>query len=236
MKNKVSVVLPTFNEAENIEALIRGIYRHTGKDLFEIIVVDDDSPDKTSEIIKGLQKEIECLKLIVRKGKRGLPSAVWRGIKEAEGDVIVWLDCDLSHPPDVIPRLLGHIKDYDVVCASRYAEGGKDTRSVIRVATSKIINLTAQKILGLKIKDLTSGFYAVRKKVFSKVKLMQTGFAEYLIRFSYDVEKNGFSVLEIGYVSPDRERGTSKSERSPTKFLHDGYRCWKEIIKLGLGK
>ena len=236
MENSVSVILPTYNERENVEELIRQVYYYTGKDLFEVIVVDDNSPDKTWEVVKDLQKRFKNLRLIIRKNESGLPSAVWKGIKESKGNVVVWLDCDLSHPPKLIPKLLKYIEDYDIVCASRYVKGGKDIRPLIRVITSKLINSSAKFILGLKIRDLTSGFYAVKKEVFSKIKLMETGFAEYLIRFSYDAAKNGFKFKEIGYVSVARENGISKTEKNFGKFLQDGYLCWKEIIKLRMGK
>lgn len=236
MEKKVSVVLPTYNESGNIGELISQVHHYAGKDLLEVIVVDDNSPDGTGEIVKELQKKYKNLRLVKRINESGLPSAIWRGISEAKGNVIVWLDCDMSHPPEVIPRLLEHIPAYDIVCASRYVKGGKDTRSYIRVLASKIVNILADIILGLRIKDLTSGFYAVKKDIFTKVKLMRTGFAEYCIRFSYESVKKGFKFKEVGYISPDRKRGISKTDRNFNKFINDGYLCLREIIKLRLGK
>jgi dolichol-phosphate mannosyltransferase len=235
MKKKVSVVLPVYNERGNIRELIRQVKKYTGMELLEIIVVDDNSPDGTTNIVRGLQKKNRNLKLVVRKKERGLPSAIWSGIKKSKGNVVVWLDGDLSHPPKYIPKMLSYIGDYDVVCASRYVDKGKDARSVVRVIASQAVNLVAYVVLGLKVRDLTSGFYAVKKEVFSKVKLMQTGFAEYCIRFSYDTVKNGYKFLEIGYVSPDRRQGVSKTQRSFGRFVNDGFLCLKEIIKLRLG-
>ena len=231
-KKKVSVILPIYNEKDNIVELIGQVYSYTRKDLFEVIVVDDNSPDGTSQIVRKLQKKHSNLRLIIRKNEKGLPSAIWRGIKESKGNIVVWLDGDLSHPPKHIPKMLEYVGEYDIVCASRYVNNGKDVRSFIRVLASKVVNLLAYLMLGLKVKDLTSGFYAVRKDVFSKVMLMQTGFAEYCIRFTYDSIKNGFKFKELGYISPDRKKGVSKTQRNFGRFLNDGYLCCKEIIKL----
>lgn len=235
-EKKVSVILPTYNERENIEEIIRQVYFYTGKDLFEVIVVDDNSRDGTGDRVKRLMKRYKGLRMITRKNEKGLASAVWRGIKESKGNIVIWMDCDFSHPPKYIPELLKYISQYDVVCASRYVNNGRDARSFTRILTSMLLNSIARLVLGLKIRDLTSGFYAVRKEVFSKVKLMETGFAEYLIKFSYDLTKKKFSFKEIGYISPNRGRGSSKTEGSFINFICDGCRCLKEIIRLKFAK
>ena len=228
--------MPTYNEKENIEELIRKAYHYTGKDLLEVIVVDDNSPDGTWKIVKKLQKRFKNLRLIIRKKKGGLASAVWRGIKESKGNIVIWFDCDLSHPPEIIPKMLEYMTNHDLVIASRYAKGGKDTRSLNRVLASAIINSSARFVLGIKIKDLTSGFCAVRKKVFSEIKLMETGFIEYFIRFCYDSVKKGYKFKEIGYKFVDRKKGFSKTDSNFREFIGDGYGCWKEIIKLRFGR
>lgn len=236
MKKKVSVILPVYNEKENIVELVTQVRTHTGKDLLEIIVVDDNSPDGTSIMVKKLQQKFKNLKLIVRKNESGLPSAIWAGIIKSKGNIVIWMDGDLSHPPEYIPKMLKLIPEYDVVCASRYVRGGKDKRAISRYIISKIINLAANTLLGLNVKDLTSGFYAVKREVFEKVKIMQIGFAEYCIRFTYESIKNGFSFKEVGYHSPDRAKGKSKTQQSYTQFLKNGYSLWKELFKLSLEK
>lgn len=237
MKTKrVSIVIPSYNEKDNIKDVIRQVYHYTGKDLFEVIVVDDNSPDGTWKLIKKLQKNYKNLHLISRMHKGGLPSAIWKGIKESKGNIILWLDCDLSHPPRIIPKLLENLPKYDVVIASRYVKGGKDERSFVRVLASKLVNLLAYVFLGIKVKDLTSGFYAVKREVFSQVKLMTTGHAEYCIRFPYESVKKGFKIKEIGYTFLDRKKGYSKTSSNLSKFLYNGYLCGKEIIKLSFEK
>ena len=233
---KVSVILPTYNEKENIEELIRQIYFYCKKDMFEIIVVDDNSPDGTSEIVRNLQKKHKSLRLYRRVNERGLPSAICAGIEKAKGNIIVWFDCDLSHPPAIIPKLLEYIPQYDVVIASRYVKGGKDNRTFIRISASRFVDTLASFILRLGIKDVTSGFYVVKKEVFERIQLMKTGYAEYCIRFSYDLVKKRFKVKEIGYVFSDRTQGASKTSPSLGRFLYNGYLCFREILKLSVRK
>ncbi len=236
MKRKVSIILPTFNEKENIEELIKQIYSSCGKELFEVIVVDDNSPDGTWKIVKSLQKHYKSLHLFKRVNEMGLPSAIWAGVKMAKGNIVVWLDCDLSHPPQIIPKLVQYIPRYDVVVASRYVSEGRDNRSFIRVVSSRMINILANIILNLKVKDVTSGFYAVKMNVLNDVKLMQIGYAEYCIRFTYESLKKGFRFKEVGYTFTDRKKGISKTDEDFIKFLHNGYLCGKEIIKLRMEK
>ena len=233
MKTKrVSVILPTYNEKENIKELIRQIYHYCRKDLYEVIVVDDNSPDETWKIAEMLQKKYRSLRIIRRINEKGLPSAIWAGITHAKGNVVVWLDCDLSHPPKIIPKMIRQIPEYDVVIASRYVENGKDKRPFTRVLASKLINAFSKLVLGLKIKDMTSGFYSVKKEVFSKIRLMKTGYAEYCIRLSYESSKKGFKIKEIGYAFSERKKGTSKTFSNISGFLYNGYLCIREILRL----
>ena len=233
---KVSVIIPSYNEKDNIKEVIRQAYYYTGKDLFEVIIVDDNSPDGTWKLIKKLQKKYKNLRLILIMQKGGLASAIWRGITESRGNIVIWLDCDLSHPPKIIPKLLENLPKYDVVIASRYVKGGKDERPFVRMLSSRLVNILAYAFLGLKVKDLTSGFFAVKKEVFSQVKLMTTGHAEYCIRFTYESLKKGFKIKEVGYTFSERKKGYSKTFSNLSDFLYYGYLCGKEIIKLSVGK
>ena len=236
MSMKLSVILPTYNEKENIEELIRQIYHYAADDINEVIVVDDNSPDGTWEIVQNLQKEFKTLKLIRRIGEKGLPGAIWAGIRKAEGDYVLWMDCDLSHPPEVIPRLLEQIPGYDIVCASRYVKGSSDRRNFKRVAASKAFSIISTLLLGTKVRDMTSGFYVVKKEVFDKVKLMTTGYAEYCIRFICEAQRKGFKIKEVGYVFVNRRKGSSKTESGTGQFIKNGFLCMKEILKLAVRK
>ncbi len=233
---KISVILPTYNEMENIAALIRETSKYCGKHLHEIIVVDDNSPDGTWKIASDLRRKNRKIKLIRRINERGLPSAIWAGIRHAKGNVVLWLDCDLSHPPSLISKMIPYLDKYDIVSASRYVDGGRDKRPFFRQASSKMINFLAGLVLNLGVADITSGFYLVKTAVFRKVTLKQTGYAEYCIRLSYDAIRNNFHWKEIPYTFTDREKGTSKSFGNIFNFMKNGYLCLAEIIKLKFSK
>jgi len=226
---RVSVVFPSYNEKDTIVGAIERTSKALGKNLFEIIVVDDNSPDGTWKLVQDLKNP--KVRVIRRMFKGGLASALHRGIHEAKGSVIVWLDCDLGIPPEVIPRLVEKLKDHDVAIGSRYAGGGEETRAKWRAWLSVWINLWAQLFMGSKVKDYTSGFAAVRREVFDKVDFTPTGFGEYFIEFSYKCVKNKMRVIEVGYSYGARKGGLSKSDGDKLVLLKYGIQYALKVIK-----
>lgn len=227
----VSVILPTYNEAENIVDLAKEINKQI-KHKKEIIVVDDNSPDGTSSIVKKFKTKNRKinLKLETRYKNRGLTNSIKRGIELAKGDIIVWLDCDFSMPPKVVPRLLEKIeKGYDIVVGSRFVKGGgfkiKNSKgqkdSPIAIILSRLMNFSIQILLGNSYKDYTSGFIAIKKMVFKKV-LLRGNYGEYFIDLIYKAAANKFKITEIGYVCIPRERGESKTGQNLWQFLKRG--------------
>jgi len=235
MKKLVSIILPTYNEKENIERLIDYILRNV-KHPLEIIVVDDDSPDKTWQLVESIGKKKNNVRLLRRINKRGDASAILDGISVSRGDIVIWMDCDFSHPPSRIPKMLSSLNENDVAIASRYVEGGKDARTLTRIITSRLFNLYAQKVLGLPVKDSTTGFVAVKKKVFDKVRLFKEGHGEYCVKFLYDCWKNGFSIEEIPIVSRDRKKGKSKTCEHPYSLLKHGINYGMMVLKVRFSK
>ena len=229
---KISVVFPSYNESENIEEAIKRVSKSLGKRLYEIIVVDDDSPDETWKIVQDMRNP--KYRAIRRMKERGLASAIARGVEEAKGNVVVWLDCDLGIPPEVVLRLVEKLKDYDVVIGSRYARDGKDLRPWWRAQLSVMINKFAQLVLGYSVKDYTSGFAAVKREVFNKIRLSNKGFGEYFIEFIYKSIKNGYKVTEVGYVYSTRKGGVSKSDGNFFILLKYGLQYAYKIIKMRL--
>ena len=226
----ISVILPTYNEAENIRELITRINHNVHG--CEILVVDDDSPDMTWKLASGMK--LKNVRVIRRVGERGLASAIFRGIMESKGDVVVWMDCDLSMPPEVIPRLLSAVDGCDVAIGSRYVRGGRDRRSFVRVFGSWLINGFATVILGYGIRDYDSGFVAARKKVFGRVKFQATGYGEYCIRFLYDCARKGFVVREVPYVFTDRRKGKSKSTANLLAMVRHPLVYFWNIVRIRL--
>jgi dolichol-phosphate mannosyltransferase len=226
---RVSVILATYNERENIEKLITTIMEIVNP--FEVIVVDDESPDGTWKVVESL--EFENLKLLKRVGKRGLPSAISDGIQMAGGDVVVWMDCDFSMHPKNIPSLLSSLDNYDVAVGSRYAKGGRDERNLGRILTSWILNRFAGLVLGRSVKDYTSGFVAAKKYVFEDITL-KGDYGEYCIYFLYDVKRR-FKVAEVPYTFTDRTLGKSKTFPSIFSPLRHAWVYGMTVLKARFG-
>ncbi len=236
---KVSFVLPTYDEKENITTLIDNIidvmknYPYN----IEIIVVDDDSPDKTWQVVSKISRRLHNVKIVRRVGERGIASAIYRGITESKGEYIVWMDCDMSMPPKKVPELLQKLDEgYDIAIGSRYVEGGKDSRPFIRKSTSHAFNIYAKMILGYGIKDYDSGFIAVKRNVFKKVKFPAQGYGEYFIEFVYKAAKKGFKIVESGYNNVDRIKGESKTANDIFTLLKYGLKYGVKVIKIRIEK
>ncbi|OGC08745.1 hypothetical protein A3F86_05205 [candidate division WOR-1 bacterium RIFCSPLOWO2_12_FULL_45_9] len=212
---KTYVIIPTYNEAENIEPLLREIQQLNLPDL-TAVVVDDNSPDGTGEIADRLTKEFPGLKVIHRYKDRGRGSAGIEGFKFAlkEGaDYIVEMDADFSHQPKYIPNLLKHIINYDIVLGSRFVAGGQD---INRGWTRKIVTVFAQiyiqQMLGIKVKDITSGYRCFRRKVLEEINLDQlisTG-PSIVTELLYKSTLKGFKIYETPIVFEDRRQGETK--------------------------
>lgn len=216
---RVSIVLATYNERENIRETIRSIFEHV-KESVEVIVVDDDSSDRTWEVVEQLNDP--RVVLIRRVATRGLASAFNRGIIESRGEIVGWMDADMCMPPSMLPGMIEKLKDYDIVVGSRYAAGGVDDRSPLRVWSSRMINGLAGIVLGYGIKDYDSGFVVLRRTVFDKVSIIPTGYGAYFMEFLYTCRKKGLTVCEVPYVFRDRAKGVSKSAPSLYRFLKTG--------------
>ena len=219
LEPEVSIILATYNERENILDTIRGIFEHVGPAV-EIIVVDDDSPDETWKLASSLNDE--RIKVIHRKQARGLASAFNRGIIESRGKVVGWMDADMCMPPQLLPAMIGKLKEYDICIGSRYAEGAKDDRHPLRVFSSRMINRLATLVLGCGIRDYDSGFVVLKRSVFDSVSIIPTGYGAYFIEFIYHCCRKGLHVYEFPYVFRDRARGISKSAPSLWKFFTTG--------------
>ena len=216
---RVSIILATYNERENIRDTIQGIFQHV-PDSVEVIVVDDDSPDNTWHVANSLGDP--RVKVIRRIGTRGLASAFNRGVIESRGEIVGWMDADMSMPPSLLPKMIEKLKDYDIVIGSRYAEGAKDDRAPLRAYASWLINRLAGVVLGYGIRDYDSGFVVLRRTVFNKVSIIPTGYGAYFMEFLYTCRKKGLTVCEVPFVFRDRAKGVSKSAPSLYRFLKTG--------------
>ncbi|MFH0847734.1 MAG: polyprenol monophosphomannose synthase [Chloroflexota bacterium] len=234
---RLSVVLPTYNERENIAKLIEAISQATSPPP-EIIVVDDNSPDKTWQIVTDLQGKFPTLKPFRRRNERGLASALAYGVSQAGGDTIGWMDCDFSHPPSLIPEMLRALDDADLVIASRYVRGGSQEYPFIRDLTSRAFNLYASILLGFKVRDWTSGYALVKRKVLEKVRIepVGQGYGEYFFAFVYGALGQGFRVKEVPYRCVYNGEHESKTSTDFFKLLGWGASYGLSALKLRLGR
>ncbi len=230
----ISVVMPSYNERDNIPEALERITRTLGDALLEIIVVDDNSPDRTWEVIENFHNP--RWKVIRRTQKRGLASALADGTKAAQGAIVVWLDCDLGIPPEDITKLVEKIPDYDVAVGSRYVPGGTDERHWFRSFLSLVFNTYARLILGWHFRDWTSGFAAAKKHVLDQVPLSERGFGEYFSEWIYGCSRKKFRIIEVPYHYTLRKAGESKTDSDIRVFLRLGFRYALRVLEIRIGR
>lgn len=273
----VCTVLPTYNERGNIGELIRRLLA-ANRPPYLVLVVDDNSPDGTWEVVEELVKQVPpdrsgasvpqtplplpssirdssetpnaaweegersretgSVALCRRIGEKGLTSAIQRGIDEAintyGAEIVTWMDCDLSMPPEVVPALVRAIHEggADVAIGSRWIPGGADVAHGAMARTlSWIINHFAILLLGRHIHDYTSGFIAARAEVLQRVRL-QGDYGEYCIDLLCRAQRLGFTLVEVPYVCVPRTTGESKTGISLRDYLSKGRKYVATIWRL----
>lgn len=215
---KSLVIIPTFNESENITQVIRMIF---GQDMaeLEVLVVDDNSPDGTAEIVKTLQQDNPHLHLLTRPQKLGLGTAYVAGFRfalENGYDRVIEMDADLSHDPKEIPNLLKASEKYDLVLGSRYVKGVNVINwPLSRLLLSMGASLYTRLITGIPVKDCTAGFKCFHRQVLEAIDLSQIesdGYA-FQIEMNFKAWKKGFRIGEIPIIFIDRRAGLSKMSK-----------------------
>ena len=209
------VVLPTYNEAENLEAITERILARLGRD-DRILVVDDNSPDGTGSIADRLAGEEPRIEVLHRPGKGGLGPAYLAGFARAlEGgaDLILEMDADFSHDPADLPRLIAATERADLALGSRYVKGGGvEEWGLMRRIVSRVGSAYARLVLGVRVRDLTGGFKCFRREVLERLDLDRVhanGYA-FQIELTYRTIQGGFSVEEVPIVFRNRRKGSSK--------------------------
>jgi dolichol-phosphate mannosyltransferase len=237
---RISVILPTYNEKENISELIGELSFYISKyigDNFELLVVDDDSPDKTWEEVQRCSEVDHRIRLIRRMSQKSLALAISEGIKQAKGDIIAWMDCDFSMPVHKLIELINSGSDsYDIAVGSRFIKGGKDVRgpcdSWLVVFLSRVMNGFVALLLGRSFKDYTSGFVAVKRRVFDNGVKIHGDYGEYFIDFIYNARKQGNKIIELPYYCLPRRRGVSKTGSCLMDYLKKGTRYILVTVRL----
>ena len=215
--NSHTVVIPTYNERENISLLITDIMG-LGTDS-QVIIVDDNSPDGTGELADELVAQHPGVRVIHRPGKLGLGTAHIAGIKAALAagtDYVLTMDADFSHHPRYIPDVLAGLNRYDVVIGSRYVPGGGTQYCTLpRRALSRGANLFARTVLSLQASDATAGFRGYRRQVLESIALdeIKSDGYSFLIEMLYRCQRRGWRIGEVPIVFENRQRGASKISR-----------------------
>ena len=214
------VLIPTYNERENVSAMVDKVFSLPVE--FDILVIDDGSPDGTADIVRERQKDYpDRLHLLCRQGKLGLGTAYLAGFRwglERDYDYIIEMDCDFSHNPDDLPRLVAAAEEgADVVIGSRYSQGVNVVNwPMSRLLMSWCASRYVKIVTGMPVKDATAGFVGYSRKVLEaidldRIKMHGYGFQ---IEMKYAAWRKGFKIKEVSIVFVDRTKGTSKMSSS----------------------
>jgi dolichol-phosphate mannosyltransferase len=235
---RILVVTPTYNEANNIEKFIGQVLSQTSD--IEILIVDDNSPDGTGDIVERIKAKNPRVHLLRRAGKMGLGTAYVEGFRFAirnAYDLVFEMDADFSHSPDEIPNFLSMMDKHDLVLGSRYTNGVRVVNWPIRrLLLSYSANVYTRIITGMPIKDSTSGFKCFRRKVLESInldKVKSNGYA-FQIEMTFKAWNKGYKVAEHPIIFFERASGVSKMSKS---IVHEAaFMVWKLKLQSLIGK
>jgi dolichol-phosphate mannosyltransferase len=219
MSARIWLVIPTYNEAENVGPIVRAVAAEMARlapGEHRILIVDDSSPDGTGTLADGIAAELDVVEVIHRSTKNGLGRAYIAGFEHAlagGADLVIEMDADFSHDPKYLGALLSAAEDADLVLGSRYVPGGAVVNwGILRKAVSRGGSMYARTVLGMHVRDLTGGFKCIRRSVLETIDLSSLRADGYVfqIEVTYRAVRAGFKVQEVPIVFPDRAAGASK--------------------------
>lgn len=211
----LSIILPTYNESQNILPLISQISAvcHRIHLSYEIMVIDDDSPDTTGKLVRSAYHNNKSIKVIIRRNERGLATAIKRGFTATSGKYVLVMDTDFNHNPTEIPRFFNQLKKHHLVIGSRFIRnGGMENKS--RYWLSYMYNLGLCILLQNQVHDNLSGFFMIKRRDLLQLdsETIFVGFGDYFIRLIYLAYKKGYTLAEIPVFYKNRVYGQSKSQ------------------------
>lgn len=211
LPNMISIILPVFNEGKNIKKQIDAIKKSVVAS-HEVLIVYDFDEDDTVPVVKKLQKKLNNVKLVKNIFGRGVIPAVKTGFEKAQGDYLVVMPADLADNPKTIEEMYDKIQEgYDIVCATRYAKGGKKIGGgFLKTMLSRVAGLATPLFLGIPITDVANGFKMYRKRVIDTISIESDGGWEFAMEMVIKANKLGFKISEVPTVWRDRAQGKSK--------------------------
>lgn len=224
---KISIILSTFNEELAIEKTINEILLRIKN--VEIVIVDDNSKDKTLEILRKL--ESSNVKVFSRKKTKGLATAFLLGLINCTGDIIGWVDSNMTAVVKYYPKMINELDNNDIVILSRFVEGGGDERNFVRKYSSLVLNRITKFLIRSNINDLTSGMFVMHRKVLLDALPVATGHGEFIVEFLYNAELKKNRIKELGFIQPVDDEGNSKSYPNFFRFSSLGFFYFVRIIQ-----
>lgn len=230
--SKLVAVVPTYNERSTIEILVRAFFSNLPS--ASLLVVDDNSPDKTTEKVASLKKKFPRLDFLLRKTNRGFGKSYLDAFKKLVRDdrfeTIAMIDADFSHDPNAIPKMFKLLSQHKVVTGSRYVKGGGSKNwSKKRVILSRCANFYARCVLGMNTKDVTAGFFVFDKSVLRSLDLnsFKADGTSFLMELKYKIFKAGFEIHEYPAIISDRPKGQGESKISRKAIWEAIWLPWK---------
>ncbi len=229
----VSVILPTYNERDNIVPLVSAIQQELGAAgiSYEVIVVDDDSPDGTAASVREAFGTDDRMRLCVRTEGRGLATAIAHGVLQAQGDAVAVMDTDFNHDPALLPQMVRFLEYYDIIIGSRFTMGG-GMEERWRYLASFIFNFFVRMILRTQVQDNLCGFFAMRRDKLLRMDIERIfrGYGEYFMHLLFLAWREDYTILEVPAFYRVRMHGESKS-----RFFHMLYSYTLAALKVRLG-
>lgn len=225
--DKITIILSTYNEEIAIKKTIDELLLHIPN--VEIVVVDDNSTDRTYQILLNLK--YKNLKIFSRKKTKGLASAFLLGLINSTGEIIGWVNSNMTKVVKFFPQMINEMNKNDIVILSRFVEGGNDERNIVRKYSSLFLNKFTKFILRSNIHDLTSGIFLMKRKVLLDVLPIASGHGEFMIEFLHKAEVKHNKIKEIAYTQPVDDEGNSKSYPNLFRFAILGFFYLVRIIQ-----
>lgn len=225
---EISIILPTFNEKNNIFLLVNSIKKYLKKNNYEIIIVDDNSPDNTGQECLRKFKKDKSVKVFLNKKRTGFSESIFKGIKNSTKKKIIVMDTDFTHDPILIPKMLRLSSEYNIIIGSRYCAGGY-MEDHVHSKLSYFYNLLLKIILKTQVQDNLGGYFCISKSLLNKLPQNRIfyGYGEYFFRLLFYALKINLTILEIPTIYKKRMRGKSKSN-----FVYMFYKYFIEALKL----